>query len=164
MSAIIAICAEREHFFRSSLTHCAVSSNPVVAAYGTAHEIEFSGKVPTLEWDVFLDPYLVKRVEIVLSEKEAFVQKQKDARKKIRESKEESGDIRDADTNGNDDNDKDDVKTEATQINAADERVVLSYYDKEIKRRTAILVERMLIAHGNITQLMMEQSESVAIL
>ncbi len=45
-------------------------NNPVVAAYGTAHEVEFSGKVPTLEWDVFLDPYLVRRVEIVLSEKE----------------------------------------------------------------------------------------------
>ena len=41
-----------------------------------------------MEWDVFLDPYLVRRVEIVLSEKEAFIERQKEARKKARESKE----------------------------------------------------------------------------
>jgi len=126
-------------------------NNPVVAAYGTAHEIEFSGRVPTLEWDVFLDPYLVRRVEIVLSEKEAFLQRQKDARKKGNDS-----------DNTGDDNDFENESSSKKQtnpapINATDERLVLSYYDKEIKRRTTLLVERMLIAHGNIVQLMMEQ-------
>lgn len=122
-------------------------SNPVVAAYGTAHEIEFSGRVPTLEWDVFLDPYLVRRVEIVLSEKEAFLERQKDARKRAREAKEATG------GEGNDNFlDEEDV----TPVSASDERLVLSYYDKEIKRRTTLLVERMLIAHGNIVQLVME--------
>jgi len=51
-------------------------NNPVVAAYGSAHEIEFSGSIPTLEWDVFVDPHLVWRLEIVLSEKESFLQRQ----------------------------------------------------------------------------------------
>lgn len=37
-------------------------NNPVVAAYGTMHERECHGRIVTLEWDVFLDPYLVDRV------------------------------------------------------------------------------------------------------
>jgi hypothetical protein len=42
--------------------------------------------------------------------------------------------------------------------NAPDELPVLvSYYDEEIKRRTAILVECMLIAHGNMVQIAMKQ-------
>ena len=114
-------------------------NNPVVAAYGTAHEIEFSGKVPILEWDVFLDPYLVQRVEIVLNEKESFVQRQNN--------------IRERTTNQNNDV----LERSESTINVADERLVLSYYDKEIARRTAILCERMLIAHGNVVQLVMEQ-------
>ena len=42
---------------KGSVSHCVylvfdflTTSNPVVAAYGTAHEIEFSRRVPTLEW------------------------------------------------------------------------------------------------------------------
>jgi len=162
-------------------------NNPVVAAYGTAHEIEFSGRVPTLEWDVFLDPYLVRRVEIVLSEKEAFLQRQKDARSKkkshaVSKSKQKMKHNNNADTNGTtvveiegtkkededgkEVNDKNCPSSQSQSnnnappppINAADERLVLLYYDKEIKRRTTILVERMLIAHGNIVQLVMEQT------
>jgi len=112
-------------------------NNPVVAAYGTAHEIEFSGKVPILEWDVFLDPYLVRRVEIVLSEKESFVLRQKNINERTI--------IQNNDV------------LERSELPINDERLVLSYYDKEIARRTAILCERMLIAHGNVVQLVMEQ-------
>ena len=73
------------------------------------------------------------------------MERQKDARKRAREAK-EAGE-------GNDDfSDEEDV----TPVSASDERLVLSYYDKEIKRRTTLLVERMLIAHGNIVQLVME--------
>jgi len=128
-------------------------NNPVVAAYGTAHEVEFSGKVPTLEWDVFLDPYLVRRVEIVLSEKETFIKKQKDLRKKSREAKGES--------NGHVDGESSPLGSkaeDAAALASADVRLVLSYYDKEIRRRTEILVDRMLIAHGNVAQLVMEQT------
>ena len=112
-----------------------------------------------MEWDVFLDPYLVRRVEIVLSEKEAFIERQKEARKKSRESKEtgkKSGDnFSDEEGEEKDDDDKA-SETNAAPISAADERLVLLYYEKEIKRRTTLLVERMLIAHGNIVQLVME--------
>ena len=136
----------------SNVSVLSLLSNPVVAAYGTAHEIEFSGKVPTLEWDVFLDPYLVRRVEIVLSEKESFVQRLKGARINHRKLQ--------LDETNADGVSGDGGTTTGTSdlVNAADERRVLSYYDKEIRRRTTILVERMLIAHGNITQLVLEQT------
>jgi len=148
-------------------------NNPVVAAYGTAHEVEFSGRVPTLEWDVFLDPYLVRRVEIVLSEKEAFLQRQKDARSKKSRAASKSKQPEKQQKDNNKNTDKKQMTAEEAAgpkgrdegcskknipINASDERLVLLYYDKEIKRRTTILVERMLIAHGNIVQLFMEQT------
>ena len=126
-----------------------------MAAYGTAHEIEFSGRVPTLEWDIFLDPYLVKRVEIVLNEKEAFIQRQKDAREKSRKTKD--NDERATDSKENDDIDE--IGSSPSQTtNYSSERLVLKYYDTEIRRRTALLVDRMLIAHGNVLQLVMEQT------
>lgn len=128
-------------------------NNPVVAAYGTAHEVEFSGKVPTIEWDVFLDPYLVRRVEIVLTEKETFIKKQKDLRKKSREARGE--------TKGRIDGESSPLGSkaeDAAALASADVRLVLSYYDKEIRRRTEILVDRMLIAHGNVAQLVMEHT------
>jgi hypothetical protein len=128
-------------------------NNPVVAAYGTAHEVEFSGNVPTLEWDVFLDPYLVNRVEVVLSEKDSFVKRQKDARKKSLEAKEgEKSSIEE--TSPLDSKREDD----SAALASADVRLMLSYYDKEIRRRTGILVDQMLIAHGNVAQLVMEQT------
>ena len=176
------------------------ASNPVVAAYGTAHEVEFSGRVPTLEWwefifasifditysfihicyistlfrDVFLDPYLVRRVEIVLSEKESFVQRQKNVREgqviqtNLEKDSIASDSVRTRGLVSIEDKKAMEgggmppvphsVKSSESLItNAPDERLVLSYYDKEIKRRTAILVERMLIAHGNMVQIAMEQ-------
>jgi hypothetical protein len=129
-----------------------------VAAYGTAHELEFSGKVPTLEWDVFLDPYLVKRVEIVLNEKEAFVQRQKESRAKSANKK--SRERNDQEETADDVKEKDDIAgASASQpSNYSSERLVLKYYDTEIRRRTALLADRMLIAHGNVVQLVLEQT------
>eukprot|EP00804_Cyclotella_cryptica_P028077 CCRYP_017274-RA/>CCRYP_017274-RA protein AED:0.16 eAED:0.16 QI:294/1/1/1/0.6/0.5/6/744/1136 len=133
-------------------------NNPVVAAYGTAHELEFSGRVPTLEWDVFLDPYLVKRVEIVLNEKEAFVQRQKDAREKNKISR-QSGDSEEMPADPKDETYAATAGSTPSQpANYSSERLVLKYYDTEIRRRTSILVERMLIAHGNVMQLVLEQT------
>lgn len=106
----------------------------------------------TLFRDVFLDPYLVRRVEIVLSEKESFVQRQKNARERKviqNHTKMLVKSIEDEKATEGENNE--------SLKNAPDERLVLSYYDEEIKRRTAILVERMLIAHGNMVQIAMEQ-------
>ena len=131
-------------------------------------------RISTLFRDVFLDPYLVRRVEIVLSEKESFVQRQKNvgARKVLQHNSISSG-VSDVDSDEtkrlvsledkkgtkSDGMSKASNPTENSElvINPSDERLVISYYDQEIQRRTAILVERMLIAHGNMVQIAMEQ-------
>ena len=117
-------------------------NNPVVAAYGTAHEMKFSGKIISLEWDVFLDPHLVRRLEVVLEERSRFLRRCRSA----------SG------WSGWNDN-QSHVYEEVTPPFASDsDRAVLHYYNTEIKERTSVLVDRMLIAHGNLTQLMLEQT------
>lgn len=117
-------------------------NNPVVAAFGTAHEMEFSGRVSTLEWDVFLDPHLVRRVEIVIEERDKFLSRCVSSR---------SG------------NHHFDITAHGTGhaeafLDDPSEKATLQYYNAEIRRRTVILVERMLIAHGNLTQLILEQT------
>ena len=117
-------------------------NNPVVAAFGTAHEMEFSGRVSTLEWDVFLDPHLVRRVEIVLEERDKFLSRCVSSR---------SGDHHfDITAHG--------TSHAEAFLDDPSEKATLQYYNAEIRRRTVILVERMLIAHGNLTQLIVEQT------
>uniref|UniRef100_A0A7S4VYF9 Uncharacterized protein n=1 Tax=Ditylum brightwellii TaxID=49249 RepID=A0A7S4VYF9_9STRA len=132
-------------------------NNPVMAAYGTAHEFEYSGKVSTLEWDVFLDPNLVRRLEIVLTERDKFLR----SRATIERSRQRSS---------SEDEPPSAPSTPSSPLNAADttfsqsaittenELTILRYYNNEIKRRTDILLDRMLIAHGNTTQLILEQT------
>jgi hypothetical protein len=100
-------------------------NNPVVAAYGAAHTLEDSSHIPNLEWDVFLDPHLVARVQVVLDQKEKYLS-----------SLATSG--------------KAPITTAAKHI--------LAYYDRELTRRSETLVDKMLIAHGNATQLVLEQT------
>jgi len=115
---------------------------------------------PQQEWDVFLDPHLVWRLEIVLNEKESFLQRQKDAKEQ-----QQLAQKADADAPGEaEKNSEGDGKsagpahTASAPVCPAEERLLLSYYDKEIKRRTKLLVDRLLIAHGNVPQLMIEQT------
>lgn len=104
----------------SKLIHWA-ENNPVVAAYGAAHELEYHGFIPNLEWDVFLDPQLVKRVQLVLEEQDKFLATKK--------------------------------KHSPVKSNQ-----IMAYYDKELQRRSQALVDKMLIAHGNATTLILEQT------
>jgi len=111
-------------------------NNPVMAAYGTAHDLEYRGIVPTLEWDVFLDPHLVQRIEIVL-----------DARNRILDSLGAIGSKRFS------------VRTDAVEkLLKPQERFVLGVFNDEVKKRVNALLEHMLIAHGNGTQLILEQT------
>lgn len=103
----------------SKLIHWA-ENNPVIAAFGAAHEFEYHNAIPNLEWDVFLDPVLVGRVEAVLDEQEKF------------------------------------LSTNA--VHGAKAKHILRYYQKELKQRAGALVDKMLIAHGNLTQLCLEQT------
>ena len=113
----------------SRLIHWA-ENNPVVAAYGAANALDEGDGLnassppsfPNLEWDVFLDPALVRRVQLVLDQQAEF-QRQKSTSDR---SKEQSD-------------------------------VIEAYYQQELKRRSELLVDKMLIAHGNALQLAVEQ-------
>ena len=47
-------------------------NNPVVAGFGTANEMANAGRVVNLEWDVFLEPRLIRRSELVLDRQDAI--------------------------------------------------------------------------------------------
>ena len=44
----------------------------MVAAYGTAYELENTNIIPNLKWDMLLDLHLVHQVEVVLDKQENF--------------------------------------------------------------------------------------------
>jgi hypothetical protein len=106
-----------------SLMHWA-ENNPVVAAYGTANELAKTGRVVNLEWDVFLDPRLVRRVEVALEQQEDFITK-----------------------NG----------TKSASWSTT-QKALFKFLEAELERRSSLLVDKMLIAHGNLTQLLLEQT------
>lgn len=115
----------------SRLIHWA-ENNPVVAAYGAAHALDQNSDdglgdrskphIPNLEWDVFLDPALVRRVQVVLDQHAEF-RKQKS----FSDRSEEQSDV------------------------------IEVYYKQELEERSQELVDKMMIAHGNILQLAIEQ-------
>mmetsp|Transcript_18871 Transcript_18871/g.31190 ORF Transcript_18871/g.31190 Transcript_18871/m.31190 type:complete len:745 (-) Transcript_18871:168-2402(-) len=111
------------HAPAQKLIHWA-ENNPVVAAYGTANELGNSGKIVNLEWDVFLDPQLVRRVELVLEQRENFIA-----------------------LNGS-------IAENWTH----EQRSIKEYLDAELERRSSVLVDKMLIAHGKLSQLLLECS------
>ena len=124
-------------------------NNPVVAAYGTAHELEYFGKVPTLEWDVFLDPHLVERVEVVLEARESFLQGIGEKSKRIRNALRQKRVERQYTSK---------MVNISAMLESDDEKKILHFYNTEIDKRVMLLVEHMLIAHGNVTQLALEQT------
>jgi hypothetical protein len=113
-------------------------NNPVVAAYGTAHELEYNGHIPNLEWDVFLDPALVKRVQVVLREQQKFLQAI--APEIASDSKSPR------------------AHEFYKQSMTHKQRNILRYYEKELSIRVRTLVDKMMIAHGSLTQLALEQT------
>jgi len=124
-------------------------NNPVVAAYGTAHELEYSGKVPTLEWDVFLDPHLVQRVEVVLEARDSFLQGLAIQSRRIRTALSHKRPERRY---------TDKMENIATLLDSEDEKKILHFYNTEIDKRVLLLLEHILIAHGNLSQLALEQT------
>ena len=123
-------------------------NNPVVAAYGTAHELEYFGKVPTLEWDIFLDPHLVQRVEVVLEARDSFVQGLSNNSKRVQTALSHKRPER-----------RYTGKLESiAALLKSDEKKILHFYNTEIDKRVLLLLEHMLIAHGNLSQLALEQT------
>lgn len=139
----IAISLRVVHAPAPKLIHWA-ENNPVVAAYGTAHELENTNVMPNLEWDVFLDPHLVHRVEVVLDKQENFLRScaPSDAYRGLSGKQLRDQILESVDTLGL----------------TASQRSILVYYEAELRRRIETLVDNMLIAHGNLTQLILEQT------
>ena len=132
-------------------------NNPVIAAYGVVQTMimnerhqkqhrdsnknetstcnfntsdnEDEQTIPTIEWDIFLDPRLVRRVEAVLDAKEQYHNDYKNQQKGKDEKKE----------------------------NVQRDKVV-EYLDKELKQRCQELTDHLLIAHGNLLQIIIEQT------
>ncbi|GKY96817.1 hypothetical protein MPSEU_000640900 [Mayamaea pseudoterrestris] len=109
-------------------------NNPVVAAYGSAQELEFDGKISNFEWDVFLDPALVAKVTLVLEQRDKFLDSIGLSVTKPMDKIYLPVDLPDQD------------------------KGILKYYNKQLMKRSQELVDRMLIAHGNLTQLIIEQT------
>jgi hypothetical protein len=124
-------------------------NNPVVAAYGTAHTLEYFGKVPTLEWDVFLDPHLVQRVEVVLEARDSFLQNIAKSSKRIQTALNHKRPERRY---------TDKMDNIAALLDSDDEKKILHFYNTEIDKRVLLLLEHILIAHGNLSQLALEQT------
>lgn len=126
-------------------------NNPVVAAFGTAHELENNSRVFNIEWDVFLDPLLVHRVDVVLREQEKFMRSCVPDELKGLSGKALRDEVMESITLPH-------ISTTKRLNLTSSQRSILQYYDKELHERTQVLVDRMLIAHGNLTQLALEQT------
>ena len=111
-------------------------NNPVVAAYTTAHELEYQGSLPNMEWDVFLDPHLVNRVLVVLHERRTFLLSVLPELPTVRPMEQ---------------------LPEFSQL-TAEQRNIVQFYERELRKRVQLLVDTMLIAHGNLAQLALEQT------
>ncbi|KAG7358725.1 hypothetical protein IV203_015314 [Nitzschia inconspicua] len=96
--------------------------------------------LPTIEWDIFLDPRLVRRVEAVLDSKEKY--------------------LRDHINNYNDQEfvSPTEKEREGLLSNPKNKDKVLDYLNSELKKRAQELTDKLLIAHGNTTQLILEQT------
>jgi hypothetical protein len=111
-------------------------NNPVVAAYATAHELENNGSIPNIEWDVFLDPHLVHRVMVVLRERRTFLLSVLPELPTIRPME----------------------KLPDLEQLTTSQRNVVKFYERELRKRAQDLVDHMLIAHGNLLHLAIEQT------
>ena len=119
--------AHRVHLDSAKLIHWA-ENNPVVAAYGTIMSQNMNGESVPIEWDVFLDPILVSKLIKALDVKEALLT-----------------------AGANSESDSSPTRHKRTA------QKHIEHLNKVIRSRTFNLVSNILIAHGNATQLIMEQ-------
>ena len=119
-----------------NLIHWA-ENNPIIAAYTTAHSLEYHGTFPNVEWDVFLDPHLVYRVMVVLAERRTF----------LLSVLPELPTVKPMET-------LPDFEGQLT----TKQRNIVKFYERELRKRVQVLVDEMMIAHGNLAQLSLEQT------
>lgn len=126
-------------------------NNPVIASFASAYQLEqgqdtgfgpsTDRKVPAIEWDVWVDPAIVHSVNVILRERDKFL-------------KSNCPELLDCDAFAKpfaiD-------KASLEELSPAN-RGILRYYNAMLKTRVRLLVDEMLIAHGNLTQLALEQT------
>jgi len=169
----------------SRLIHWA-ENNPVVAAYGVAHDLEFGGQhapatrndggisekcsdsvkqddrrmTPNLEWDVFLNPELVWQVESVLAERDKYLSSILPIEHySFYERQKPLGLSLDdwLDVINEAASDSSDKRDADARIEFTEpQRQILKYYADQLEARAQLMVEKMLIAHGKLLHLMYE--------
>lgn len=179
----------------SKLIHWA-ENNPVVAAYGVLQALQqqqqsqhgngtnsgdtarktqttaaaaAGNKFPDLEWDIFVDPRLVRRVQAVLdamdeysalptsvasngqsSSSSVYSPPKIDPSVEGLRNQQQSSPLRGGNLNST-------TNYANNPISPSRDQVV-QYLQKELVRRTKELTDQLLIAHGNLMQLMLEQT------
>jgi hypothetical protein len=114
---------------------------------------------PTIEWDIFLDPRLVRRVEAVLEAKEKYLRdnppspplRKQHMSPPPKERYVNDGLFRD------DEGEREGLLL-SPSIDNKNTQKVLEYLDNELQKRAQELTDQLLIAHGNTTQLILEQT------
>jgi len=114
-------------------------NNPVVCAYGCAYEIKFYNAIPNIEWDVFLDPALADSVVTVLNDRKRFLQMACPELIQIVEARPFAS------------------VNQQNNLSTSD-RDRLQFFETQLCHRLTMLVNNLLIAHGNSTQLLLEQT------
>lgn len=114
-------------------------NNPVVCAYGCAYEMKCYNSIPNIEWDVFLDPALVDSVVSVLNDRMQFLQMTCPELIQMVEARPFAP-----------------VNQQRNLSSAARNR--LQFFDTQLRHRVKTLVNNLLIAHGNLIQLVLEQT------
>ncbi|KAL3938359.1 MAG: hypothetical protein SGARI_001768 [Bacillariaceae sp.] len=112
---------------------------------------------PTIEWDIFLEPRLVRRVEAVLDAKEKYLRDNPSSPTKQhmspppKEQRVNDGLFRD------DEGEREGLLL-SPSIDNKNKQKVLEYLDNELQKRAQELTDQLLIAHGNTTQIVLEQT------
>jgi hypothetical protein len=137
-------------------------NNPVVAAYGTAQALENSthcnvvslATPPNIEWDIFLDPQMVESVSVVLRERERLLTSiDPDFFQRRSSPNHTRGFTTIAALKP-----MEPILIASHAAVSSSQLDILRYYNSTLKKRVRHLVDKMLIAHGNLTQLLLEQT------
>ncbi|KAL3905464.1 MAG: hypothetical protein SGILL_009668, partial [Bacillariaceae sp.] len=125
-------------------------------------DFEENNTFPTIEWDIFLDPRLVRRVEAVLNARDKYLRDNPGSSpQKHHMSPPPKQNFHRHSLFGDDNEEQDSLMLNAPPSVKGDNKKterVLEYLDTELKKRAQELTDQLLIAHGNTTQLVLEQT------
>ena len=113
---------------------------------------------PTIEWDIFLDPRLVRRVEAVLNARDKYLRDNPGSSPQKHHMSPPPKETYHRHSIFGDNEEQDTLLLNSPSIDSKKTEKVLEYLDTELKKRAQELTDQLLIAHGNTTQLVLEQT------